>query len=59
MAPDLLKGFFRAGMFIVLVSAGLVLALPGDSAEFVISVCSLAMGLALVGLVAVMTRLGQ
>jgi hypothetical protein len=57
--PDLLRAFFRAGMFVVLVSVALMLALPRDSAEFVISVCSLAIGLVLIGLVTLVTRLGQ
>lgn len=57
--PDLLKAFFRSGVFIILVSVLMVLALPRDSAEFVISICSLTIGLALVGLVILVSRLAR
>ncbi len=54
---DVLHGFLRIGLFIGV--AGLILAFlePRDSAEFVLSVCSAAMGAALVVAVAVMIRL--
>jgi hypothetical protein len=38
-------------MLVSVVSLGLVLATPRDSAEFVVSVCSLGIGLTLVGLI--------
>lgn len=57
MSPELLRGFFRSGVFIAGVALLLVLASPRESAEFVISVCSLAIGLALMGLVAAFSRL--
>lgn len=48
MPPDVLRGFLQIGMFVLvggLVSAWLQ---PRDSGEFVISLCSSAVGLALV-----------
>lgn len=51
MSPDALRAFFRSGTFIVVVAIILILAVPRDSAEFVVSVCSLMIGLTLLGLV--------
>jgi site-specific recombinase len=52
-----LRGFLRIGIFVG--GTGLVLALfqPRDSAEFVLSVCSAALGLALVAGVFIVGRL--
>ena len=57
MNPDALRAYFRMGMWITLVALVLVLALPRDTPEFVISVCSLGVGLTLTGLVAALNRL--
>jgi hypothetical protein len=57
MGPELLRAFFRSGMFIAGVALILVVASPRDSAEFVISVCSLGIGLTLLSLVALFSRL--
>ena len=46
-------------MFIVLLSIVLILAVPRDSAEFVISVCSLAIGVTLLALVALVNRMTE
>lgn len=59
MNPDSLQGFFRAGVLVALVSFVLALYVPRDSAEFVISVCSLGIGLTLIALIAVAIKLGQ
>ncbi len=59
MNPDALRAFFRGGVFIAVLALILMLALPRDSAEFVISTCSLMIGLVLmagVGLVVLLTR---
>ena len=59
MNPEALRAFFRAGIFIAGVALVLMLALPRDSAEFVVSTCSLMLGLTLmvgVGLVVLLTR---
>ena len=56
MSPELLRTFFRSGMFIVLVALVLIVAVPRESAEFVISVCSLMIGLSLLGLIALASR---
>lgn len=51
MNPGGLKLFFRLGVFVVLVALFLVFTVPRDSAEFVISVLSLLIGLILLGLI--------
>ena len=53
---DVLRGFLRIGMFIGVTGLLLALVEPRDSAEFVLSVCSAAMGAVLVVAVAVMIR---
>jgi hypothetical protein len=57
MNPDALRAYFRMGMWVTLVALVLVLAVPRDTPEFVVSVCSLAVGLALTGVVALLSRL--
>jgi hypothetical protein len=59
MTSEFLRGFLRAGVFVAVVSLALVFTVRHDSAEFVISVCSLLIGLTLVGLVMLMTWLGR
>jgi hypothetical protein len=51
MNAEFLRGFLRAGMFITVVSLVLVFTSPQDSAEFVVSMLSLIIGLALLGMV--------
>lgn len=51
MAPDLLKAFFRAGVFVAGTSIFLLFIVKRDSAEFVITILSLVIGLILIGLV--------
>lgn len=51
MTPDVFRAFFRGGVFIALIAFLLVLSVPPSSPEFVVSVCSLGMGLALIILV--------
>ncbi len=53
---DVLRGFLRIGVFIGVTGLLLALVEPRDSAEFVLSVCSAAMGAVLVVAVAVMIR---
>ena len=48
MSGDGLKLFARAGMFIVVLSLLLLFWVPRESAEFVVSVLSLLIGLVLV-----------
>jgi hypothetical protein len=59
MNPEALRTFFRSGVFIAGLAFLLMLALPRDSAEFVVSTCSLLIGLALMGSVALVTWLGR
>ena len=51
MSPDLLKAFFRAGIFVAGTSVFLLFIVEHDSAEFVITVVSLVVGLVLMLLV--------
>ncbi len=59
MNDSLLKAFLRGGVFVAGVSALLMLATDPNSAEFVVSTCSLMIGLTLTGLVVIVTRLGR
>jgi hypothetical protein len=57
--PESLRLFFRVGVMISVLSLLLVFAQPRESAEFVISVCSLGIGLTLSALVVLVSRLGR
>lgn len=57
MNSEILRAFFRSGMFLVLVSVFLVLSVGRESAEFVVSVCTLAIGVTLMGLVLAVNHL--
>jgi hypothetical protein len=57
MNPEALRLFFRTGIFVTITALILVFAVPRESAEFVISVCSLSIGLTLSGLVILVSRL--
>jgi hypothetical protein len=57
MNPEVLKAFLRSGIFIAGLGLLLMLALPRESAEFVVSTCSFMIGLALVIAVAMVTRM--
>jgi len=54
MNPELGLAWFRIALFITLVSAGLILVEPRDSAEFIISVTSFIIGLVFIAIVACM-----
>ena len=49
MNPQVLKAFLRSGVFIAGLALLLMLATKRDSAAFVVSTCSLVIGLALIG----------
>lgn len=55
MTPDVLRSFFRIGIFVTGLSVLLALVNPTDSAEFVVSVCSIMIGLTLLLLVGIAT----
>ncbi len=57
MNSEILRAFFRSGTFLVIVSVFLVLSLSRESAEFVVSVCTLAIGVTLMGLVLAVNHL--
>lgn len=59
MTPEFMRGFLRGGVFVALVSLALLFFVPPNSAEFVISVCSLLMGLTLIGLIALFSWLAR
>lgn len=51
MSPDLLKAFFRAGVFVAGSSIFLLFIVQRDSAEYVVTIMSLCVGVILIGLV--------
>jgi len=51
MTPDVFRAFFRGGIFVALIGLLLTLSVPPNSAEFVVSVCSTGIGVALIALV--------
>ena len=55
MNPQVYKAFLRIGVFIAGTALVLMLVEPRDSGEFVVSTCSLLLGLVLVGGVFFMT----
>jgi hypothetical protein len=57
MGPEAFRAYFRLGMWVTLVALVLVLVLPRDGPEFIISICSLAVGLTLMTLIFVAGRL--
>ncbi|MBI1257995.1 MAG: hypothetical protein GC204_11025 [Chloroflexi bacterium] len=57
MNPEVYRAFLRSGVFIAGVALLLMLAVKRDSAEFVVSTCSLLIGLTLIGGVVLMTWL--
>ena len=56
MSPEALRAFFRMGMWVAVVAFIMVLLIPRDQPEFVISVCSLGIGVALMGGVLLVNR---
>ncbi len=56
MTPEVGKAWFQIALFIIIVSCFLVFATARDSAEFVISVTSLIIGLLLLAIVIIMVR---
>lgn len=55
MAPEGLKLFFRLGMFVTLTALFLIFTVPRGSAEFVVSLLSLALGVTLLVLIALVS----
>ncbi len=55
MAPELLKAFFRAGVFVTGTSVFLLFIVTPDSAEFVVTVLSVCVGVTLLTLVALVS----
>ncbi len=56
MNPEAGRIWFRVAMFITLVSAGLLLIQQPGTAEFVITVATLVIGLVFIAILAVMAR---
>ncbi len=57
IGPDAGKAWFGTALFLIILSAGLMLVLPPNSAGFVVSTLSLIVGLLLlVGLIIVIRR---
>lgn len=56
MSPEIGRAAFGIAIFIIVVALGLLLVLPKGTPEFAITVVSLLIGLAFLGLVVVMVR---
>ena len=56
MNPELGQAWFRVALFITLVSAALLIFVQPGTAEFVMTVASLVVGLVFVGIVVVMVK---
>jgi hypothetical protein len=56
MGPEIGQAGFRIGLFLVLVAGGMLFLLQPGTAEFSITVVTLAIGLIFVGLVALLVR---
>ena len=56
MNPELGQAWFRIALFITLVSAALLLIVQPGTAEFVMTVASLVVGLVFVGIVVFMVK---
>lgn len=59
MAPDAMQGFLRLGLFIGVPSLLMIFIQPPGSAEFIVSVCSTAIGGAIIAGVVIVTRLAR
>lgn len=57
MNREALQAYFRFGIWVTAISLILVLALPHDDAGYVVSVCSLGVGIALLSLTLIVSRL--
>ena len=56
MTPELLKGFYRIAAFVLGVSIALLFVVEPDSAEFVVTLMSIAVGAALMVAVILTSR---
>ncbi len=56
MSPEVGRAAFGIAIFIIVVALGLLLVLPKGTPEFAITVVSLLIGLAFLGLVVVMVQ---
>ena len=59
MNPEAGQAWFRIAMLITLVSAALLLVVQPGTAEFVITVTTLVIGLLFIGVIAVLVRRGS
>ena len=56
MSPEMGRGFFRVAVFITLVACGLLPFLSPGSAEFVVDVLAMGVGILFMGVVAFFAR---
>ena len=56
MGPEIGQAGFRIGMFLALTAGGMLLLLEPGTAEFSITVVTLGIGLAFIGLVILLVR---
>jgi len=55
-SPEALSAWFRVAVFITLIAAGLLVVVPRDSAEFVVTVLTISIGLVFLALLIVLAR---
>lgn len=58
MNPEAGQAWFRIAMLITLVSAGLLFLIEPGTAEFIVTVTTLVIGLLFIGVIAVLVRRG-
>ncbi len=56
MTPELLKGFYRIAVFVLVVSIALLFVVKPDTAEFVVTLMSIGIGAILLVLVILTSR---
>jgi len=56
MPPEMGRAFFRIAFFVTLVSAALLFFLTPGTAEFVVDVLALGVGLFFIGIIALLAR---
>ncbi len=57
MAPEIGQAGFRIAVFLILTAACLLFLLPSGTAEFYVTVLTLLVGFAFVGVIALMMRI--
>lgn len=59
MSPEALRGAFRLAIFLTVCGFGLALLQPRESGEFVVSICSGMIGVAMIIAVLIVLRISR